>query len=138
MTYRIQRVSYFYATIEDEPGAACAVLTPLAELGVNLVALNAVPLGPTRTQLSLFPQDDASMEKVAGDAGMKLDGPHPAILVQGDDEIGALASVHQKLGAAKVNVFASTCVANGEGAFGYVVYVRPKEIDRALAALQTT
>ncbi len=29
-------------------------------------------------------------------AGLPLDGPHPALLVQGDDELGALAGVQAR------------------------------------------
>ena len=136
MAYRIRQIHYFYTTIEDAPGSAGKVLSQVAELGVNLVAFAALPLGPTRTQLTLFPNEDANMERVARDAGMTLDGPHPAILVQGDDELGALASVHRKLADAGVSVFASTGVADGRGAYGYVVYVRSEEIDQAMAALE--
>jgi hypothetical protein len=135
MAYEVRRIDYFYTTIEVESGAAGAVLSRLEELGVNLVAFAALPLGPTRTQLTLFPDDDASMEHVASDAGMTLDGPHPAILVQGDDELGALGAVHAKLAAANVNVYASTGVADGQGHYGYVIYVRPEEIDRAMSSL---
>ena len=53
----------------------------------------------------------------------------------GDDELGVLASVHQRLHAAGVHVFASTGIADGKGAFGYIVYVRPKRFEEAAAAL---
>jgi hypothetical protein len=33
-----------------------------------------------------------------------LDAPHPAILVQGDDGLGALVRIHAKLYEANVNV----------------------------------
>ena len=58
-----------------------------------------------------------------------------ALLVQGDDELGALAGVHQKLFEAGVNVYASTGVADGRGSYGYVLYVRPDEYARAASAL---
>ena len=54
-----------------------------------------------------------------------LDGPHAAILVQGDDQLGALARIHVKLYAARVNDYASTGVADGRGASGYVL----KDVD---------
>ena len=41
-------------------------------------------------------------------AGMTLDGPQSALLVQGDDRMGALAEIHAKLMRARVNVYAST------------------------------
>jgi hypothetical protein len=135
MAFTIRRVEYFYTTVRDEPGEAYSLLTQLARLGLNLLAFTAVPVGPMRTQLALFPEDPRQMEDTARKAGFDLDGPHLALLVQGDDELGALAQVHEKLYGAGVNVYASTGVADGKGAYGYVVYVRPEEYARATSAL---
>ncbi|MBT8484752.1 MAG: hypothetical protein HKO59_06635 [Phycisphaerales bacterium] len=135
MAHRIRQVDYYYTTIEDAPGSSFEVLSRLAELGVNLIAIAALPLGPTRTQLTVFPEDDAHMERTAGAAGMTLDGPHPALLVQGDDELGALVGVHERLASAGINVYSSIGVTDGKGDYGYVVYLRPDEVDRALKTL---
>jgi hypothetical protein len=67
---------------------------------------------------------------------MRLDGPHPALPVQGDDSLGALAEVHERLLQAGVNVYASTGVSDGRGSFGYVVYVRRDEYQRVLRVLE--
>jgi hypothetical protein len=136
MPFTIRRVDYFYATVRDEPGAAHRILSQLAGLGVNLLAFSAVPTGPERAQLALFPEDDDKLRVAARSAGLALDGPHPALLVQGDDELGALASVHERLAAANVDVYASSGVTDGRGAFGYVVYVREDQFERAAAAVE--
>ena len=86
--------------------------------------------------LTLFPDDHAALVNAAKKAGISLDGPHPALLVQGDDELGSLASVHSRLYEASVNVYASSGVTDGKGCYGYVVYVRPEEYERAAAALE--
>lgn len=65
-----------------------------------------------------------------------LDGPHPALLVQGDDELGALTNIHQILFSANVNVYASNGVTDSNGSFGYLLYVRPEEYERAASALK--
>jgi hypothetical protein len=135
MAFSVRRAEYFYATVEDRPGEGHRLLTELAEVGVNLLAFAAVPIGPLHTQLTLFPDDAESMAAAARKARLPLDGPHPALLVQGDDELGALAGVHEKLFEAGVNVFASTGVADGRGSYGYVLYVRPDEYTRAASAL---
>lgn len=135
MQSRIRRVDYFYTTIADRPGEAFSLLSQLAELGVDLLAFTAIPIG-VRTQLTLFPADAARLQNAARQAGFSLDGPHPAILVQGDDRMGALAEVHERLAQAGVSMFASTGVADGKGSYGYVVYVRPERFAEALAALE--
>lgn len=135
MATTIRRVEYFYTNVKDQPGEAYKVLSHLAELQVNLLAFTAIPEGPSQTQLTLFPADHAQLAQVAKQAGLALDGPHPAILVQGDDELGALARIHQRLFEADVNVYASSGVTDGRGSFGYVLYVRPDEFDKAAEAL---
>lgn len=135
MAFRIRRLDYYFTTVSDQPGTAYELLSSLASLGVNLLAFTAIPIGPEDTQLTLFPEDPHRLTTAAQQAGMKLTGPHPALLVQGDDELGALAKVHARLADAKVNVYASTCVTDGVGKYGYVIYVRPEEYEQARKAL---
>jgi hypothetical protein len=49
--------------------------------------------------------------------------------------LGALAEIHQVLYQADVNIYASSGVTDGRGTFGYLIYVRPEEYERAAAAL---
>ena len=136
MAYTIRRADYFYATVEDHAGEAYELLSQLASQGVNLIAITALPTGPMRTQLTLFPQDPARMRNAAEKAGVALDGPHRALLVQGDDEIGVLARLHSKLHHANVDVYASTGVTDGRGGYGYIIYVRSEDFERAAQALE--
>lgn len=136
MAYTIRRVEYFYTTVKDQPGEAFKLLTGLASLGVNLLAFTAVPVGPMRTQLTLFPEEPPAFASAAQKIKLPLDGPHRALLVQGDDELGALAAIHGRLYDAGVNVYASSGVADGRGSYGYVVYVRPEEYEQAARALE--
>ncbi|MFC1550277.1 hypothetical protein ACFL46_03195 [Candidatus Neomarinimicrobiota bacterium] len=136
LAYKIQKVNYFYTTVEDLPGEAYKLLSLLSDIGINLLAFTTVPMGPTTTQLSIFPEDALKMSDTAKKAGLTLDGPHSALLVQGDDALGALVSIHEKLYEARVNVFASSGVSDGKGGYGYLLYVRPEEYDRAASALE--
>jgi hypothetical protein len=136
MTYTIRRADYFSTTVKDEPGEAYELLSQLASLGINLLAFTAIPVGPMHTQLTIFPEDASKMTDTAKRSGLVLDGPHPAFLVQGDDELGALAGIHAKLYQANVNVYASTGVADGRGGYGYILYVRPDQYQRAVSALE--
>jgi hypothetical protein len=135
MPVKVRRIDYFYARVEDVPGEAYKMLSMLADLGLNLLAFTAVPVGPEQTQLTLFPEDTGKMASEARKAKLQLDGPHRALLVQGDDELGALAGIHARLYEASVNVFASSGVTDGRGSFGYILYVRPEDYERAAAAL---
>jgi hypothetical protein len=135
MSFSMRCVDYFYTTVKDQPGEAYKLLSTLASRGVNLLAFTAIPIGPMHTQLAIFPQDTGKLTNEAKQAGLVMDGPHRALLAQGDDELGALAEVHMKLFKANVNVYASSGVADGKGSYGYILYVRPEEYDRAVAAL---
>ena len=136
MSFTIRRVEYFYTTVQDQPGEAYKLLSHLADAGINLLALAAVPVGPMRAHFTLFPEDHRRFMDAAGKAGLAIDGPHGALLVQGSDALAGLTEVHEKLYRAGVNVYASTGVADGRGSYGYVVYVRPEEYDRAAQALE--
>jgi predicted amino acid-binding ACT domain protein len=135
MAHKIRRVDYFYVTVKDQPGEAYSVLSHLAELGVNLLAVTAVPIGPMTTQMQLFPEDTHKLTSAAAKAKLHLSPPQQALLVQGDDELGALAKVHARLADAKVNVYATSGVADGQGHYGYLIYLRPEEFEHATRAL---
>jgi len=136
MSYKIRKVEYFYCSVVDQPGEAYKMLSQLEQGGINLLAFTAIPVGPDRTQLTLFPEVASKLTSQAKNSGFILDGPHPAILVQGDDELGALADIHQVLYQAKVNVYASNGVTDSNGSFGYLLYVRPEDYEKAAAALK--
>lgn len=135
MAFTIRTVEYYYANVRDELGAAYRVLKQLAELGVDLLAFTAVPSGPALAQFALFPEDPRRLVAEARAAQLALDGPYHAFLAQGDDELGALAGVHERLVDAGVDIYASTGVTDGRGAFGYIVYVREEQFARAADAL---
>ncbi|OGF08047.1 MAG: hypothetical protein A2W00_09105 [Candidatus Eisenbacteria bacterium RBG_16_71_46] len=136
MAVTVRRVEYFYATIRGEPDEAYKLLEQLAAQQVNLLALNTMPMGPESTQLTLFPEDPMRLQNAAKAAQLPLEGPHVAVFVQGEDELGAIARLHTRLQQAGVHVFASTAVVDGRGYFGYILYMRPQDTDRTLAMLR--
>jgi hypothetical protein len=135
MAAKIQRVEYFYATVTDRPGEAYKLLSQLAAAEVNLLAFSAVPIGAETTQLVLFPENVSDLARAAEKAGVVLAGPQRAFLIQGDDELGALAQIHRKLFDSKINVYASNGVTDGKLGYGYVLYVRPEEYETAAQVL---
>jgi len=135
MAVSVRPVEYFYAIVEDKPGEAYRFLTDLAKHSINLLAFNAIPLGMEKTEVVIFPEDVALLARAAERLGISLRGPHRAFLIQGDDELGALVELHRKLSDAAVNVMSSSGVTDGKGGYGYIVYVRNEDFDRAGAAL---
>ena len=135
MDTEIQRVRYFYAMVKDTPGEAYRLLTQLTSAEVNLLAFKAIPMGPGLTQLVLFPETPERLAAAAEETGIVLTGPQYAFLIRGDDRLGALVEIHQKLSEANINVYASDGVSNRRGGYGYVLYVRPDEFESAASIL---
>lgn len=135
MAHEIRRVEYFHTTVPDRPGEAFRFLSALADAGVNLLAFTAIPVGILQTQLTIFPDESGRLQSIGTRLGLELDGPHGALLVRGEDVSGALVDVHERLYDAGVNVYAASGVAGSEGRYGYVIYLRPEEMGRALDAL---
>lgn len=135
MALRVTRVGYYYLNVPDQPGEAYKLLALFSDSGINLLAFTAVPTGEARTQLSIVPEDPTRLAAETRRAGLKIDGPHHALLVQGDDQLGALADLHRKLYEANVNIYAASGVTDGQGHLGYLIYVRPDEFERAAQTL---
>lgn len=135
MARTIRQVQYFYTTVQDRPGKAYELLSTLEDAGVNLLAFNAVPAGLEQTQLVLFPDNVEELRRMGAPGGLKLSGPYHALLIQGDDGVGALSDIHGRLSDAGINVPAASGVADGRGGYGYIIYVRETEVTQAARAL---
>lgn len=135
MAVTIRCVEYFNTTVRDRPGAAYEILSQIAAAEVNLLAFSAMPTGPEHTQLVLFPDSVRGLSRAAEQKGLVLVGPQRAFLIQGDDQLGAFAAIHEKLSREQINVYMSSGVTDGRDGFGYIVYVRPEDFDRASKVL---
>ena len=135
MPTQVSQVEYFYCSVHDRPGEAHRLLARLSTSGVDLLAFNAIPMGLDQTQLMLFPEQADRLARAAEGEGLVIDGPQYALLIRGDDELGALAQIHQSLADASVNVSASCGITDGKGGFGYIVYVAAEDFSSATSAL---
>ena len=134
MADSIRMVDYYYAMVPDKPGAGAQVLRILRDSRVNLLAFSAFP-NRRKSQATFVPADPAVYIAAAKAAKLKLTGPKKTFLIDGDDRVGALSEVLAKLGAAKVNVTAVAAVCSGMGRFGTLLWVKPKDLKKAAAAL---
>jgi len=135
MAETVRRVDYYYAEVKDRPGEARRLLEFLSAHGINLVAFTAFPLDGQRAQLDFVPEDTQKLKDAAADAGIPLIGPKKALLIQGDDRTGVLVEYHLRLADAGINVFASNGISSGTGKFGYILWVKPKDFEKAARAL---
>jgi hypothetical protein len=134
MAETIRVVDYYYIETPDKPGEAARLLNQLRAAGVNLLAFSGFPKGK-RSQLDFVPADPAAFKAVAKQARWKLTGPKKGFLVQGDDRIGALAEILDRLAAAKINVTATDAICAGADRYGVILWVKPRDVKRAAKAL---
>ncbi|UCF66718.1 MAG: hypothetical protein JSV80_13140 [Acidobacteriota bacterium] len=135
MSATIRRVDYYSAMVHDRPGEAYWMLSQLTAARVNLLAFTAIPFGPGQMQVLLFPEHVDEMARAIEEHGLTLTGPQHAILIQGDDRLGALRELHGTLADADINVYQSSGITDGKGGFAYLIYVAPEDVERATRAL---
>lgn len=133
MSDRLRKVDYFYATMPNTPGQGAKVMNGLAEAGVNLLAFSAFPNG-RKSQLDLVPEDSAKLKRAAKAMGLKLSVAKKGFLLVGDDRVGAVTGVLNKLAAAKINITAIDAVCSG-GRYGALFWVKPPKVAKAAKVL---
>lgn len=136
MAFVIERVEYFKITVEGHVGEGSILLSIFASVGISLLAFKAVPLESNRTQFTLFSNDRSKMIDGAKKAGLELDGPYSALIIQGDDESGALADIYEKLSRAGINVIESSGIADIKGWYGVILSLEQEDCEKAADALE--
>jgi hypothetical protein len=134
MADTIRLVEYFYVTAPNQPGEGARILNTLKGAGVNLLAFSAFPQG-RRAQLDFVPTDPSAFKRAAKLAKWKVVGPKRGFLVQGDDRIGAVAELLERLGNAAINVTAIDAVTTPEGRYGAIFWVASKDVRKAASLL---
>jgi len=134
MADTVRLVEYFYIAAPNKPGEGARALKTLKEAGVNLLAFSGFPQG-RRAQLDFIPADPAAFKQAAKRSKWKVVGPKRGFLVQGDDRVGAVADLLERLGPAKINVTAIDAVCVSDGRYGAIFWVAAKDVKKAAALL---
>ena len=129
MADTVRQVDYFHLQVPDKAGEAAKVLRALKDAGVNLLAFSGFPEG-RRAQLDFIPVDAAAFKSVAKANKWKVVGPKRGFLIQGDDRVGAIADLADKLANAKINVTAIDAVCT-DGRYGALCWVAPRDVKKA-------
>jgi hypothetical protein len=134
----VYRVEYFAFTVDDRPGTGGDLGRRFKDEALNLIALSAFPLGGGRTQVDIVPEQPDAFIRIAKKLGITLSEPRVAFLVQGADRIGGLGDVLARLGAANINVRATTGIAAGGNRYGAILWVNQQDVELASRALGAT
>lgn len=132
----VRKVDYYYSTVPQRAGQGARVLDAFRDAGVNFLAIHAFP-SAGKAQIDFFPENSGAFLKAADKAGLKVSPKRTAFLVEGNDRVGAIAELLEKLGDAKINVTAMDAVATG-GRFATILWVRRDNDNRAVRALGAT
>jgi hypothetical protein len=135
MPDRVKKVRYCYPIVPNRAGQGARVLSELTSAGVNLLAYSGFPVGGGRSQLDLVVDDIGPLRRVAKKNGWRLSKVKKGFLIQGTDQVGAVNRHLQKLADAKINVTAADGVAAGQGRYGMILWVKPRDYARAARAL---
>jgi hypothetical protein len=99
-----QEIEYNRIEVEYRVSDASKLLSALADNGIDFLAFKATSINGRRTLFTLFSDNAQNMVEVAGQNGFRVDGPYSAIWVKGNEEIGALAAIYERLSQANINV----------------------------------
>ena len=134
MSNTLRKVEYFYVMLPNRAGQGAKILAALAGEGINLLAFSGFPSGG-KAQLDLMPEDSAKFRKAAKKLGLKPSGRKTGFLYHGDDRVGAMTRILDKLAGARINVIAIDAVTSGKGRFGAIFWVKPQAVAKAARLL---
>ncbi len=135
MTDVVKRIEYYYTVVPDRTGAGAKVLNALKAARVNLLAFTGFPCGARRAQLDFVPSNQRAFRAAARKAGIRLVGPKTAFLIQGQDRVGAIADIANKLAKAHINVTAVDAVTTGRRRYGAILWVKSRNVAQAAKIL---
>ena len=135
MADRVRKASYCHVTVPARAGQGAAVLGALREAGVDLLAFSGFPTGGGKAQIDIVVDGLATVRRVARREGWRVSVNKKAFVVQGADQVGACHRHLAKLAAAKIKVTAATGIAAGQGRYGMLFWVKPKDYARAARTL---
>jgi len=130
----IRKVDYFAMDVPQKVGEGARVLNLVRDAGLNLLAFTGFPSGK-KAQIDFIPEDPSAFLAAARRARLRVRVRKTGFLVQGDDHPGAVASLMSRLAQAKVNVTAIDAVCAGQGRYGAILWVKPREVKKAANAL---
>jgi hypothetical protein len=132
---RVRKVNYCYPIVPNRAGQGARMLSELTRAGINLLAYSGFPVGGGKSQLDQVPEDLGALRQVARRNEWRLSKVKKGFLIQGSDQVGAVHRHLQKLADAGINVTAADAVAAGQGRYGMLLWVKPRDYTRAAKAL---
>jgi hypothetical protein len=134
MADQIRKIDYYTLQVPNQPGEAARVLRVVKDAGVNLIAFTGFPSGGG-AQVDFIPEDGAAFEAAVQGANLAVSPRKQCFWILGEDRPGAVADALGTLGEAKINVVAIDAVCAGNGRYGAVLWVQPRDFEKAARVL---
>ncbi|MCH7715806.1 MAG: hypothetical protein IH876_06730 [Gemmatimonadetes bacterium] len=138
MADRVRKVNYCYVKVASRAGQGASVLSTLRAEGVNLLAFSGFPAKGGKSQLDLIPEDMTALRRVARENGWRLSKVKKGFVITGSDVVGAVHRHIDRLAGSRINITAADAVMAGKGRYGMILWVKPKDYNRAARVLRAT
>lgn len=133
---RVRKVNYCYMKVPNRSGQGAKILSELRDADVNLLAISGFPGKGGKAQVDLIPEKMSDLRRAARKNDWRLSKVKKGFLIQGNDAIGAAHRHINKLADQKINITATDAVAAGKGRYGMLLWVKPKDYNRAARVLR--
>ncbi len=133
MSLSVKKVTQLKVQVEDRPGQLAELARGAAGEGLNFLAMTGYAREGGTAEIIAIPEDPDRAKMLAANAGISLETSE-ALLITGDDKLGAIAEIAEKIAALGVNIIATEAIAV-EGKFGCWVVVAPEDLDKVADAL---
>ncbi len=135
MADTVRKVSYCSTMVSSRAGQGAKVLAELKNAGVNLTAFTGFPAMGGKAQLDFVTQNMGAVRRAARKHGWRLSRTKKGFLIQGKDEVGAVARHLQRLAERRISITAADAVCAGAKRYGMILWVKPRDYARAANTL---
>ncbi|HKA62206.1 MAG TPA: ACT domain-containing protein [Methylomirabilota bacterium] len=127
------KITQITVTAQSKPGVLAKIARAVADAGVNISAICAGET-PGRGKLRMVVDDPERAKKALAAAKIRC-AEEPALLLSVEDHPGALATLAEKLAAAKINIkcaYATTVIPGGGPCHVVVAVTNADKAEKAL------
>ena len=135
MVNKVRKVNYCYISAPSRAGHGAKILGEIRNEGISMFGFSGFPTKGGKAQLDLVTNEIPKIRRLAKQNGWTISKTKKGFLVQGNDDIGAVHRQIKKLADKKINVTAADAVASGNGGYGMMLWVKPKDYARAARTL---
>ena len=129
------KLELYSVTVSNKPGKGARLLAAFKEAGVNFIGVWGYPVGKSKSRIDLVAEDPVLLKKIAKKLEIDLGKKETVFHVSGEDRLGAVAEILEKLAEKDINIYAAQALCAGEKRFGLLIQVDPESVKKAAKVL---